>query len=267
MEYFIMFCMVYFSIFIHEYGHYITSTIFKLEVIDFGIGVGPKLFSTKYKGTNFQFRLIPFGGYVTSNLKNERRLGLIKRLIILLAGVLFNFIVAIFSMVIYSQKGLLVALKIITIGIYKMISMFFTVSSSYLLSQIYTPDLPLDDFADFTLSIMNGKYFWLAFFSINLFLVLLNLVPLPVLDGGRIITCVTETILFKRGVSIDKFDKFMRPIYIISWIIIFSPLIINPVLWTVKNNELSLIQKLLMIIVAILIPNIAGYVKKRFKTN
>lgn len=53
-------------IFIHELGHFIVARLCGVKVLEFAIGMGPKLFSWvgKKKGTRFSLRLLPFGGFV-----------------------------------------------------------------------------------------------------------------------------------------------------------------------------------------------------------
>lgn len=51
-------------IFIHELGHYLVGVLFKMGVISFSIGFGPKILSLKRKDTEFRLGLIPLGGYV-----------------------------------------------------------------------------------------------------------------------------------------------------------------------------------------------------------
>lgn len=50
---------------IHELGHFTFAKIFKVNVKEFSIGIGPKLFQWKTKkGTKVSFRLIPLMAYV-----------------------------------------------------------------------------------------------------------------------------------------------------------------------------------------------------------
>lgn len=49
-------------IFIHEFGHFIVAKANGIAVVEFSIGFGPKLFSTTKNGTEYCFKLIPFGG-------------------------------------------------------------------------------------------------------------------------------------------------------------------------------------------------------------
>jgi len=53
-------------IFIHELGHFIVARLCGVKVLEFAIGMGPKLISWKGKksGTRYALRLFPIGGFV-----------------------------------------------------------------------------------------------------------------------------------------------------------------------------------------------------------
>ena len=50
-------------IIVHELGHYIFARIFKVGIIEFSIGMGPKLFgrTSKKTGIAYSVRLLPIG--------------------------------------------------------------------------------------------------------------------------------------------------------------------------------------------------------------
>ena len=54
-------------IFIHELGHFLAARFCGVEILEFAIGMGPKLISWKSKknGTRYSLRLFPIGGYVS----------------------------------------------------------------------------------------------------------------------------------------------------------------------------------------------------------
>lgn len=96
---------------IHEGGHLLTAKLFNVYCYEFSVGMGPKLFSKKFKETVFSIRLIPMGGYVAMAGENdgmsevykdievpyERTLTGCKpwkKIIIMLAGVTMNFLLA-----------------------------------------------------------------------------------------------------------------------------------------------------------------------------
>ena len=61
-----------FLILIHEGGHFLVARAFKIEVEEFSIGFGPKIFSKQGKDTKYTLRAIPFGGYVNMLGEVER---------------------------------------------------------------------------------------------------------------------------------------------------------------------------------------------------
>lgn len=46
----------------HEMGHMLVAKLFKIDVKEFWVGFGPKLFGFEKGGTKYSFRIIPFGG-------------------------------------------------------------------------------------------------------------------------------------------------------------------------------------------------------------
>ena len=70
MEYLILLCAalpsyVYFSIFLHEFGHFIACRLLRVPVLEFSVGRGKILFQrTDRQGTTWRFRLFPISGYV-----------------------------------------------------------------------------------------------------------------------------------------------------------------------------------------------------------
>ncbi|RXJ87394.1 RIP metalloprotease RseP [Arcobacter sp. CECT 8985] len=94
-------------VFIHELGHFLAARFFGVKVHVFSIGFGKKLFSKYYRGTEWQFALIPLGGYVKMKGQDDTKPGLQEegndsynnkkpwqRIIILFAGPFANFVLA-----------------------------------------------------------------------------------------------------------------------------------------------------------------------------
>lgn len=98
-------------ILVHELGHFIAAKAFGVYAPEFSLGMGPKIFSKKIGETDYQLRLFPIGGFVVmagevdqedndlmKDVPLERRLQGIshwKRCVIMLAGIVMNFILAI----------------------------------------------------------------------------------------------------------------------------------------------------------------------------
>src|SRR6056297_108407 len=50
---------------IHELGHFLFASLFKVRILSFGIGFGPALYKKKTRsGMDFKINLFPLGGYV-----------------------------------------------------------------------------------------------------------------------------------------------------------------------------------------------------------
>lgn len=94
---------------VHEFGHFITSKLFNIKVLEFMLGLpGPKLFSFQRGETTYGVTAIPFGGYVKTigsdpyeELTEEEKkrslehAPILKKSAVVLAGPSMNFIVAI----------------------------------------------------------------------------------------------------------------------------------------------------------------------------
>ena len=95
-------------IFVHELGHFLVAKRAGVTVLRFSLGFGPKIFGITRGATEYRLSLIPLGGYVKmlgedseEELSPAERAGsfsgqsVIKRLAIVLAGPLSNFVAAI----------------------------------------------------------------------------------------------------------------------------------------------------------------------------
>ncbi len=102
---------------IHEIGHLVTAKLFNVYCKEFAVGMGPKIFSKKFKETEYSIRALPLGGFVAmageegvdDNVPFERSiLGIApwKRMIVMLAGIFMNFVLAFVLFVgIYAYQG------------------------------------------------------------------------------------------------------------------------------------------------------------------
>lgn len=96
------------TIMIHEFGHFIFAKKAGIYVYEFSLGMGPRLFHWERKGdeTVYSIRLLPIGGFVSmagEDLEADEKIPKEKqmcnkpwyqRFLTLIAGVLFNFILA-----------------------------------------------------------------------------------------------------------------------------------------------------------------------------
>ena len=94
---------------IHEFGHFLFAKKAGIYVYEFSIGMGPRLkkFNRKNDETEYSIRLLPIGGYVQmageeveadENIPKNKRLQSktwLQRFMTMVAGVMFNFLLAI----------------------------------------------------------------------------------------------------------------------------------------------------------------------------
>jgi regulator of sigma E protease len=92
--------LVFFTIIlIHEFGHFFTAKMFKMNIYEFSIGMGPRLFSKKTKTTTWSFKLLPIGGavqlgedYESEDPNDFRNKPVWQRMIVIVAGAVMNLI-------------------------------------------------------------------------------------------------------------------------------------------------------------------------------
>ena len=85
---------------VHEFGHFICAKLSNIKVMEFSIGMGPKLLQKRKGETAYSLRALPVGGYcamagedeITDDERGFRSAKLWKRMIVLVAGAAMNFI-------------------------------------------------------------------------------------------------------------------------------------------------------------------------------
>ncbi|MBQ9978393.1 MAG: site-2 protease family protein [Clostridia bacterium] len=96
-----------FLTFIHEFGHFFFARLFKVPIIEFAIGMGPRLYSwTGKHGTKYALRAFPIGGFVqmegeegtSENPMAYNNLNPWKKIVVTAAGPLVNIIFAVIVM-------------------------------------------------------------------------------------------------------------------------------------------------------------------------
>ncbi len=100
---------------LHELGHFLVAKMNDIEVREFMIGFGPKLFKIQGKETEYSIRAIPLGGAVVmigeeefdDSPRSYSNKPIWRRLLVLFAGPFMNFVLAILLLVIlYTANGI-----------------------------------------------------------------------------------------------------------------------------------------------------------------
>ena len=109
----VIFGILLFSIliFVHELGHFLAAKAFGVQVNEFSMFMGPAIFKKQKGETLYTIRCIPIGGYCamegedqdTDNPRSFQKAAWWKRMIILVAGSVMNFVIGIvFFAVVYA---------------------------------------------------------------------------------------------------------------------------------------------------------------------
>lgn len=103
-------------IIVHEGGHFVAAKLNKIQVNEFSIGMGPKIFSKTFRGTKYSLRWILVGGYCAMEGEDEESDSkrsfsskkVWQRIVVVVAGALMNLLLGFIIMVIIVSTSNLV---------------------------------------------------------------------------------------------------------------------------------------------------------------
>ncbi len=195
-------------IFIHELGHFTVAKLCKVKVNEFAIGFGPTILKKQGKETKYALRLIPLGGFVSMEGEEERsenegsfsKASIPKRIAIVTAGAGVNIIFAIIvffflATTVGNNMSFMECLKNAVVMTNEFI--FSTIEG---LKQLLTGKVGIDQMIgpvgiSEVVSKTNGiKEFVYMLAAISMSLGVTNLLPIPALDGGKIVLLIIEAI-------------------------------------------------------------------------
>ena len=218
MNYLITAAIISLIIFIHELGHFAAARAAKIPVEALSIGFGPVLFRKKYKGTEYRLSAIPFGGYLipASDVDNFFKISPARRILLSLGGPAANLLTALPMLSLLNvSRG--------NTSLYDLTLLPFTQAAS-LLSKMLTAltgmfshhgDLMgivgIVSSGDALVPTWGAAAAFAALISLNL--ALFNLLPVPALDGGKIILALFEYIM-------PKTKALQIPLSIAGWVLI-----------------------------------------------
>lgn len=112
----IVWALILFSLIIlfHEFGHFLLAKKNGVTVVEFSLGMGPRILSREWHGTRYSWKLLPFGGSCMMLGEDEEESGegsfgsksVWARISIIAAGPVFNFILAfLLSLIIVGLYG------------------------------------------------------------------------------------------------------------------------------------------------------------------
>ncbi len=230
MTYLVVLGLICLLILLHELGHFLAARWMKIPLSRFSVGLGPKLWAFTRGETEYRVSMIPIGGYVLPAVEDPNDFFLIpirKRVVFLLGGPLANIVVTV---------ALFIVLNVMKYGL--------TFTGVFILPILQTL-IMLYDFVSVIPSLFerheelsgvvgvvsqggeyigwNARRFVLFSILISLNLAVFNLLPLPPLDGGRLVLCFLEKLS-------PKFLRFHVPLAIAGWVLIIGLIIYVTVL-------------------------------------
>lgn len=207
-----------FLIIIHEAGHFLVAKLCKVKVNEFSIGFGKIIWKKQGKETLYTIRIIPLGGFVqmegeTGESTDKRafsNVSIPRRLAIVIAGAAVNIIFGILVyFILVSTVGLEfvdpakdtfmnriyyggIQTKEFIISLIESVKMLFT---SGLNTEQMTGPVGISQIVVQTTTFTNYIYI-LSIISVSLGVT--NLLPIPALDGGKILILLIEAIRRKK---------------------------------------------------------------------
>jgi len=237
----------FFLIFVHELGHFFCAKITDIQVNEFALGMGPKLFGFKRGETEWTIRALPIGGACmmegeedeSTNPRAFTSKSARARALVLFGGPLMNILVAIvtLAMVIFAVNiagydgpfinGFLFFFKSFGYGAQYAVELMRMMLET--LAQLVTGAVSVDNLTGpvgivATVSdtaketVQTGTpVLWqiAAFISLNLGIV--NLLPFPALDGGRLLFLAIRKLTGKRVT-----DKMENIVHLVGICLLFA---------------------------------------------
>lgn len=210
---------------IHETGHFIAARLVGIPIERFSIGFGPKLWGFTWQGTDFCVSLIPIGGYVLPYLESEEdffKVSPVKRIFFSFGGPLANLVSSIPLIALYnfatdglSLTGILVNPLLQTID--------YTLRILQAIPMIFNHPEQLSGIVGIVTQgsqIVDSGVAGLLFLTIllNINLAILNLLPIPALDGGQIVLTFLEKLW-------PKSVKIRIPLAVLGWLFLISTMV------------------------------------------
>ena|SRR6185436_16815908 len=182
-------------ILIHEAGHLIAARMVGIPVAEFAVGFGPRLCWRRWGRTVYSLRALPLGGFVLPAVESDaemRVFALRKRLVFFLAGPLANLAVAVPLFAVLNGR---LSFDVMIVAPFRQILTMGWGFLSAVPGMVTHPESltgVIGIVAQGGQMAQTGMALELAI-SLTISLAVLNLLPIPGLDGGQIVlSCLEE---------------------------------------------------------------------------
>jgi regulator of sigma E protease len=230
MNYMLAVLAVGFIILIHETGHFIAAKLAGIPIRTFSIGFGPRLYALKKGGTEYRLSLIPLGGYVMPDIDDERAffdLPVFRRVILAAGGPAASMALPFFCLALTDALRLGPGFNSLLLQPLEQTATAFMKIAS-VIPLLFTHHGELSGIAGIVSQ--GGRFIgtdghnllsFTALMSINL--AVLNLLPVPVLDGGKIVMYAMEQLS-------RKVVRLHYPLVVAGWALMIALMIYATVL-------------------------------------
>ncbi len=234
MNYVFTLFLIGFAILFHEFGHYLAARIANVPIQTFSVGFGPAVWKRQIGETEYRISWIPLGGYVLPAIEDEHqffKIPVYKRIVMTIGGPLASALLTVICISIintcssgFSFFGTLIQpfQKSWAIG-YQMTASLPQLFSAQ--SQIMGIVGIVAQGGNYVSGSILKSLQFLAMMSMNLCII--NLLPIPALDGGKLLMYLGEKVH-------PRFVKLHIPFSIAGWIVIIGITIYTVILDVVK---------------------------------
>lgn len=199
-----VFLLLSLLILVHELGHLVAARLVGIPVAGFSVGLGPRLWKRRYGRVEYSLRALPLGGFVVPAVDEWEfsTIPLPKRIAFFLGGPLANLLVTLpaFAVLNVLERGVSVHHLLVA-----PVEQLFAACAQLLgmLAGLFTrPEL----MGVVGIVVEGGRLAQAGLvlelgISLSISLAVLNLLPIPILDGGQITMACLEA-LFPRLVRL-----------------------------------------------------------------
>lgn len=186
-------------ILLHEVGHLLAARAVGIPIAGFSVGLGPKIWKRQWGATEYSLRALPLGGFVVPAIEDEselRAIPLRKRLVFFAGGPLANIVITVpLFAALNALKGGGASVQGLLIAPFQQA---VTACWQFLaaLPTLFSHPESLSGVVGIVVEggrlAQTGMALEIAI-SLSISLAVLNLLPIPVLDGGQILLgCLEE---------------------------------------------------------------------------